>query len=473
MTALAAHLGPEGFLEFMAPLARSLPRSPDPDFALNNLERVLAQPAGRAQLPALIEGRGRHLDTLLRLLGTSQFFADVLAADPEAFELVRGPARASPDVAELEKQLESWVHEANDEAGVLRAFRRFRRRQVLRIGVADVIRDRPLEEVTRAISRTAEAAVEVAVNYVLEHLKARYGQPITASGDSARLAVIGFGKLGGNELNYSSDIDLMFVHDAEGETRGRRPIAAGEFFGRVVSDVVRLLSAHTPDGQAYRVDLRLRPEGRRGPLARTLASTLSYYDAMGRTWERQALIKARPIAGDPELGREFLQAVEPFIYRKYFSFSEINEVKALKRTIERKTRDAGADDRDVKAGRGGIRDIEFAVQFLQLLNGGDLPAVRERNTLLAIQALAEAGCLTAQEAQILDDTYRFLRKTEHRLQLLFDLQTHRLPADPEELRRLALRMGFRQNAVGGLSREAAAVNSRGWSAAATPGFPSE
>jgi [glutamine synthetase] adenylyltransferase / [glutamine synthetase]-adenylyl-L-tyrosine phosphorylase len=442
LTALAGHIGPEAFLELMGPLARWLPRSADPDLALNNLERVFSQPAGRAQLPALIEGRGRNLDTLLRLLGTSQFFADVLAADPEAFELVRGSARRPPDAKELKSQLQTAIDAAVDDTSVLRAFRRFRRRQILRIGVADIIRDRPLEEVTRAISQTAEIAVEVALGHALKHMTARYGEPFSDNGGPARVAVIGFGKLGGEELNYSSDIDLMFVHDADGETRGRRPIAAGEFVSRVVSEVVRLLSAHTPDGQAFRVDLRLRPEGRRGPLSRTLHSTLSYYDAMGRTWERQALIKARPIAGDSTLGREFLQAVEPFIYRKYFSFSEINEIKSLKRTIERKSRDAGADDRDVKTGRGGIRDIEFAVQFLQLLNGGDLPAVRERNTLLAIQALAEAGCLTGQEAQILDDTYRFLRRTEHRLQLLFDLQTHRLSTDADELRRVALRMGY-------------------------------
>jgi glutamate-ammonia-ligase adenylyltransferase len=163
---------------------------------------------------------------------------------------------------------------------------------------------------------------------------------------------------------------------------------------------------------------------------------------MGRTWERQALIKARPGAGDLDLGRGFLQAVAPLVYRKELSFSEINEVKALKRKIERQARAAGGDERDVKAGRGGIRDIEFAVQFLQLLNGGDLPEVRHRNTLHALQALAGAGCLTGQEAQILDDTYRFLRRTEHRLQLLFDLQTHRLPERPDELRRLARRMGY-------------------------------
>jgi glutamate-ammonia-ligase adenylyltransferase len=445
LTALAEHLGPIGFLDLMGPLARWLPRSPDPDLALNNLERVLSRPSARTMLPVLVEGRGRTLDTLLRLLGTSQFLADVLAADSTAIELLRGPGRRPPEVAELRDQLRTDVNTAADDAAVLRAFRRCRRRQILRIGINDIVRDRPLEEVTRDISRAAEAAVEVAVEFALHRLAARFGEPVASGGRPGRLAVLAFGKLGGEELNYSSDIDLMFVHDAEGETRGRRRIEAGEFFGRVVSDVVRLLSTHTSDGHAYRVDLRLRPEGRRGPLSRSLAGTLSYYDAMGRTWERQALIKARPIAGDAELGREFVLAIEPFVYRKYFSFSEINEVKALKRTMERKVRTAGADDRDVKAGRGGIRDIEFAVQFLQLLNGGDLHAVRERNTLAAIRALAEAGCLTEQEERILDDTYRFLRKTEHRLQLMFDLQTHRVPDDADELRRLALRMGYRED----------------------------
>src|SRR5205807_4099660 len=238
-----------------------------------------------------------------------------------------------------------------------------------------------------------------------------------------------FGKHGGEELNYSSDIDLMFLYDQEGSTRGRRinSVSNEEFYSRVVGDVLRLLSSHTGEGYAYRIDLRLRPEGHRGPLARSLASTLSYYDTLGRTWERQALIKLRPVAGDLELGREFLQSIEPFVYRKYLSFAEINEIKALKRRIEHKTGQAGTSDTEVKTGHGGIRDIEFTIQFLQLLNGGDLPEVRQRNTLLALQAREELGCLDDQGYHILDQAYRFLRKTEHRLQLLFDLQTHRLP----------------------------------------------
>ena len=233
--------------------------------------------------------------------------------------------------------------------------------------------------------------------------------------------------------------------------------------------MVRLLSAHSDQGQAYRIDLRLRPEGQRGPLARSLASTLSYYDVMGRTWERQALIKVRPVGRRQKLGERFLHAIEPFVYRKYLSFSEINEIKALKRRIEHRA--AGKDEgrrmkdekeeesasdssfilhpssfaltgTDVKTGYGGIRDVEFTIQFLQLLNGGDLPELRQRNTLLAMQALERAGCLTNLEYHLLEDGYRFLRKTEHRLQLLFDLQTHRLPTGEDELRKLALRMGY-------------------------------
>jgi glutamate-ammonia-ligase adenylyltransferase len=179
-----------------------------------------------------------------------------------------------------------------------------------------------------------------------------------------------------------------------------------------------------------------------------LASTLAYYDNLGRTWERQALIKVRPVAGDADLGNEFVDTVQPFVYKRFLSFAEINEIKAMKRKIEHQAQRAGGA-REVKTGPGGIRDVEFAIQFLQLLNGGDLPAVRKRDTLGALQALEAAGCLTDAEYRGLDDAYRFLRKVEHRLQLLFDLQTHRLPEHVDELRKLALRTGYSTGADSG------------------------
>jgi glutamate-ammonia-ligase adenylyltransferase len=442
LAALAAHLGPQPAAELLPVLGRLLPRVADPDMALNNLERLFAQPAARAQLAGLLDHRGRGLDAALHLLAASQFFADTLAHYPELLEAVRTPPRRNPSTAELTAQLQAEVDAARDDPAVLRAFRRFRAGHTLRIGANDILRDRPLEEVTRELARLADASVEVALRFALRTVGNRFGTPTGPGGEPARVAAFAFGKLGGDELNYSSDIDLMFVYDHDGETAGRRSaLGNDEFFARVVQEVVRLLSAPTDRGAAYRVDLRLRPDGARGPLARSLAGTLSYYDTRGRTWERQALIKLRHVAGDGELGREFLAAVEPFVYRKYFSFAEINEVKALKRQMEQRAAAAG-DLVDVKTGRGGIRDIEYAVQFLQLLNGGDLPAVRQRNTLLALEALEIAGCLTPHETYTLADAYRFLRKTEHRLQLLFDLQTHKLPATADELRTLARRMGY-------------------------------
>ncbi len=423
--------------------------------ALNNLERYLAQPAGRDKLPLLLENRARSLEILLQLFSNSQSFSDQLVAHPDFLDMLRLPLRKNPSTDELRLQFQAEIDACYEDSAVLRAFRRFHQGQTLRIGTNDIIRERSLEEITRDISRVADVSLEVALTTALRKVSARFGQPFAHAGQDARCVILAFGKLGGEELNYSSDIDLMFLYDEEGGTRGQRVINVdnSEFFSRVVSEVVRLLSTHTDRGVAYRVDLRLRPDGQRGPLARSLASTLAYYDTLGRTWERQALIKLRPVAGNLALGKQFLGAVEPFIYRKYLNFAEINGIKALKRKIEQRTAKAsphpslpaeggGSGWGEVKTGHGGIRDIEFTIQFLQLLNGGDLPEVRQRNTLLALEALESAGCLTDQEYRALDDAYRFLRKTEHRLQILFDLQVHRLPEGRDELRKLALRMGY-------------------------------
>jgi glutamate-ammonia-ligase adenylyltransferase len=429
-----------------AVLRRELPRTADADMALNNLERLFAVPAALVQLPVLLEARGRGLDATLQLLATSQFFADTLILYPEALDIVRAAPRRNPSTEELTGILRADIEAAYDDTAVLRAFRRYRQLQTLRVGVNDILRDRPLEEITRDLARIADSSLKVALQTALKNLTKKLGMPMTPAGQPSKVVALAFGKLGGDELNYSSDIDLMFVYDEDGETSGRRAgsVPNSEFYSRVVVEVIRLLASQTDRGFAYRVDLRLRPEGHSGPLARSLASTLSYYDVMGRTWERQALIKLRHVAGDSPLGKQVVKALQPFVYRKYFSFSEINEVKALKRQMEQRATRAGIDEQDVKTGRGGIRDIEFAVQFLQLLNGGDLPAVRQRNTLLALEALEIAGCLNPQETFILADAYRFLRKTEHRLQLLFDWQTHRLPSSTDELRKLALRMGYRE-----------------------------
>jgi glutamate-ammonia-ligase adenylyltransferase len=441
---LAQHLGLGPCGDLLQPLGRLLPRCADADMAVNNLERFFSNSAGVAQMNGLLESRGKTLETLLAFFSSSQFFSDLLISNPDYVEMLRIPLRSTPKREELIEQLQRDVDGAFEDSAVLRTFRKFRQRQMLRIGHNDIVRDRPMEEITRDISQVADASLEVALRHAQKQLRRRFGDPVTEADEPARCVILAFGKLGGKELNYSSDIDLMFLYDEEGKTRGARTasISNDDYFARVCNEAVRLLTAHTDRGQAYRVDLRLRPEGQRGPVARSLSSTLSYYDTLGRTWERQALIKVRPVAGDHALGDEFLKAIEPFVYRKYLNVAEINEIKAMKRRIENRTDRAGESATDVKTGMGGIRDVEFTIQFLQLLNGGDLPAVREPNTLKALAALENVGCLTHQEYRVLDDTYRFLRTVEHRLQVLLDLQTHRMPEAPDELRKLAVRMGY-------------------------------
>ncbi|MGC4004844.1 MAG: hypothetical protein QM811_17700 [Pirellulales bacterium] len=254
--------------------------------------------------------------------------------------------------------------------------------------------------------------------------------------------VLALGKLGGLELNYSSDIDLIFLYDVDGETRRERGLANSEFFSRLAREVVKLLTESSGLGIVYRVDLRLRPGGESSPMVVGFDAALRYYDVLGRTWERQAFVKARAAAGDAELGKEFSARLEPWIYRRYLHRADISGIRALKRRIEQRAKREGGEETNVKTGRGGIRNIEFVIQFLQLLNGGDLPAVRTTNTLEAIHRLENAGCLSNPERVLLETHYTWLRQVEHRLQILLDLQTHTLPRDPNELERLAIRLGY-------------------------------
>lgn len=424
-------------------LAELLPKSSDADMALNNLDRFVGAARNPLSLASLFERDRDALPTLVQIFATSQHLSDLLISDSESYDLLRltegQPVSREALVDELCTEVAALGAE---EPTVLAALRRFKRREILRISYGDIIRGQKLDTVTRQISILADAIVEAAVRTARRKVESRRGGPRIPKGAKPRFVVLALGKLGGNELNYSSDIDLVFLHDPG---RGAEPgsqHSCSEFFDRVAREVVKLLAETTELGAAYRVDLRLRPAGQSGPMVMSLEGALHYYDSSGRTWERQAFVKARPIAGDLELGQEFLAQLEPWIYRRYLSRADITGIKALKRRIEQRTQRERADLHNVKTGHGGIRDIEFVIQFLQLLNGGDLTALRTGNTLEALAVLEQCGCLTHQERTLLEENYGFLRKIEHRLQIMFDLQTHLLPTDSVELRKVAIRMGY-------------------------------
>jgi [glutamine synthetase] adenylyltransferase / [glutamine synthetase]-adenylyl-L-tyrosine phosphorylase len=423
-------------------LASAAPALADPDMAINNLERFIAASRNPMATAALFERDPDALPNLLQIFSTSQYLSDLLVSDHEAYDLLRMTEGQPVSRQALVEEVVGDVRSLTSHVDVAASLRRFKRREMMRIAYGDIVRSQPVATVARQLSYLADAIVEAALDYTWRHMEELYGQPLRGDGERCRFAVLALGKLGGLELNYSSDIDLVFMYEQDGQTDARRTVSNHEFFERLCKELVRLLAENTELGATYRVDMRLRPEGSRGALCLSFDSMMSYYDVKGRTWERQAYVKARPIAGDRDLGRELLDRLEPWIYRRYLSLTDIAGIKSLKRRIERRAEGEGGDLRNVKTGRGGIRDVEFVIQFLQLLNGSVLPEARTSNTLDAIARLEQSGCLTHQERTILEDNYSFLRKLEHRLQIMFDLQTHLLPEDRGELAKLAVRMGY-------------------------------
>jgi glutamate-ammonia-ligase adenylyltransferase len=429
-------------------LADLLPSVADPDRVLVALERFVAAVRSPLATVALFERDPRALEILLGIFSASPHLAELVIADPEAWEEIR-VGRGRPEKKEtLAAALAAEV--GGDEAveRVARGIRRFKRRQTLRIAYGDIVEKQRLETVVQQISHVADCVVDLAVRTAVAHVTRQRGVPRGHDGRPATIAALALGKLGGGELNYSSDIDLVFVHSADGRVEGPRPCTNQEFFDRVVQDAVRLIADPTEHGAAYRVDLRLRPHGSVGPASMALEPMLHYFDQAGRTWERQAWVKARCVGGDFDLGHRLLATLEPWIWRRWLTRADISGIKALKRRIEQRVTRAGGDATDVKSGRGGIRDVEFTIQFLQLLGGGDTPRVRTGTTLEAIRRLAEADALTDQEREILERTYTLLRTVEHRLQILYDRQTHTLPTSDDELARLASRLGYGGDVVG-------------------------
>jgi len=443
LVALADHGLTLDLLQWLAArLAARLPGVSDPDRVLVAVERLVGAVRSPLSMGTLFQRDPRSLDILLKLFSASPDLAELVILDPESWEQIRVGEGRPESRQTLAAALAAETALVTDPESVMRALRRFKRRETLRIAYGDIVGAQRLETVVTQLSYVADCVVRAAVASAVARLEALRGVPRGPDGERATLAVIAMGKLGGVELNYSSDIDLVFVHSADGRVDGPKPCSNQEFFERVAQETVRLIAETTDAGFAYRVDLRLRPHGASGPASMSRDAMLQYYDHHGRTWERQAWVKARCVAGDEPLAARLLADMEPWIYRRWLTRADIGGIKALKRRIETLAIREGTDASDVKNGRGGIRDVEFTIQFLQLLGGGDAPRVRTGTTIEAIRRLAEAGGLTDQEREILERTYTFLRTVEHRLQVLYDRQTHLVPADPVEFARLAVRMGY-------------------------------
>jgi [glutamine synthetase] adenylyltransferase / [glutamine synthetase]-adenylyl-L-tyrosine phosphorylase len=434
-------------------LAPALPRllaelgaAADPDMALNNLERYVAV-VDRTVLFQTLAAHPGAATLLGRLFGASQFLADALRRRPSMLAWLLEPRTMRQWLAdELEADVSLALAPFETRDARMNALRRFKYRQLLRITSRDLLGDADLTVTTEELSHLADVCLSEAWRVADAALRAQWGAPRTVAGEPTGLAVIAMGKLGGEELNYSSDIDLILVYGADGETEGGPAgrLPTGEYFTRLSRDLVAFLESVTEEGSAFRVDLRLRPEGRMGPIVMSLEAYRTYYAERAELWERQALLKARPSAGDPQVAAWFMELVRGVVYRPGQDAQIVQAIRAMKREIDRalETRTGDGSRDNVKLGRGGIREIEFLVQALQLLYGGDDGWLRERNTLKALFRLAERGYLPPGLARALSEAYVHLRTVEHRLQIVHEVQTHTLPTEKVALGRLARRLGF-------------------------------
>ncbi len=372
-----------------------------------------------------------------RVLQYSPFLKQLVSRHPDWLEELQGTRRldnAAPPDAE---QLRICVA----DKGLDTALRQFRNKEMMRLIWRDLDELAPVDEILEDLSTLADVCLQAAVDFHYAALVEKHGVPRNSQGEAQKLIVIGLGKLGGCELNLSSDVDIIFCYPDRGECDGRRSLSNEQFFTRLSRSVIRSLSEITADGFCFRVDTRLRPFGESGPLVSSFAALEQYYQREGRDWERYALIKARTVAGDKVAGQQLLGILQPFVYRRYIDFGAIEALREMQANVRE---DALRKDRldDVKRGPGGIREIEFLVQTFQLLRGGREPGLQTPSIFRAVDSLQKLQMLSKEAVTELLAAYRFLRKTENRIQALHDQQTHRVPAGEDGLR-VARAMGFR------------------------------
>src|ERR1039458_5212762 len=418
-----------------------LAATPNPQAAARLLERL------RQDSPSAfdrIASSPAALRSAVNLFSYSQFLSETVLQNPERILRVAnsGSFYRVLSAEEYAQRLAEFL--GKDPAGVPAAvdLARFRREQLLRIVLRDGMGGAALSDVTAELSNLADAILDVAYRRIRADFVERYGEPRLPDGSPCGFSVVSLGKLGGQELNYSSDIDLMFVYGGNGETDGPAPLSNKEFYKKVATQYLSLLSAYTAEGQCYRVDLRLRPDGTLGEICISVDGARTYYSERARDWEQQMLIKARVSAGEPEPGAALLDFVEPLIYRSSLDFRGVEAVSETRQRISEKMAAKKGRRRglDVKLAPGGIRDIEFLAQCLQRLHGGREQWVRHGGTMFALFRLRDKGLLSGAEYARLVAAYQFLRHLEHRLQMDEDRQTHTLPTDAAELDLLARKM---------------------------------
>lgn len=398
---------------------------------------------GIIQQPAYADWPKQHQQQLHYIAGLSQFVTEALQRDETLLRSLPEMLAESDRAAQYRSRLNSLLTSCADEMSGHRVLRQFRNREMVLIAWRDFLNLWTLEESLAHLSELAEAMIFETYHWQYQSCCQEWGTPCNEQGEAQPMLIIGMGKLGGGELNFSSDIDLIFTYPENGETQGaRRSIANAQFFTRLGQRIIKALDQHTFDGFCYRVDMRLRPFGESGPLVMSYAALEDYYQEQGRDWERYAMVKARVMGSEmyPQY-QELRQMLRPFVFRRYIDFSAVQSLRRMKSMISSEVRRRGLSN-NIKLGAGGIREVEFIAQVFQLIRGGREPSLRQRGLLETLEATGELGLLKPEEVHVLREAYCYLRRQENLLQAMADKQTQTLPDCELEQLKLAIAMGY-------------------------------
>ncbi len=447
------------FSEIIEETLSAFSESPDPDLGLNNFERFTQSAFSKVELLSHLKQSPLTLHHATFVFGGSPFLSDILVRNPGYFYWVFGlqVLEDSKAKADFRKELSDALRVVKTKAAQFDVLRIFKRKEILRIGVRDLVQAASVEETLRDVSNLADILIEKAHVVCEAALRLKYGKPALSDQLGQRrvplsgFTVLALGKLGSRELNFSSDVDLIYIFD----TRSGETLATGQaisiqntvYYEYLAKEITAALNQSTQEGYVYRVDLRLRPEGEMGLITQPLEAYRRYYQNRGATWERMVLLRARPVSGDFELGRIFLKMVAPYVFEKPCGSHEVQEIKHFKERIDEVVDLRKQSHLDVKRGFGGIREIEFIVQTRQLQHGRKDIALRKRGTVSSLRRLQQAYLLPSKTVNTLIAAYRFLRNVENKLQMLNDQQTHLLPTEPSQLDALALRLAYAKDGV--------------------------
>ncbi len=416
-----------------------------PDILVQDLERKWAEFRHSSATDKIDLPKDRQiLKALQRVFAFSDFVAKNCTRSPALLsDLIRsGDLQRCYSKNDYDQKLKKALVDLKDEAALIHILRTCRRREMTRIAFRDLAGWNNLFETVTDLSGLADACLEHATAVLYGWLSQKLGAPTAEDGSRQQLVILGLGKLGARELNFSSDVDLIFTYSKAGHTRGAaQSVSNDDFFARICRQLVKVISQPTGDGFVFRTDLRLRPYGENGPLAMNFDALENYYEEQGREWERYAMIRARVVAGDKKAGNHLIERLNPFIYRRYLDYGAFDSLREMKQMISLEVR-RKAMEHNIKLGRGGIREIEFFAHMFQLIRGGVTPDLQQLSILKVLKILARDNHIPAAVCDELGAAYVFLRNTEHRLQEFDDRQTHDLPLDAQGQNRLAASMGF-------------------------------